>query len=330
MMSDEIDVVRSSPMRCDCHRLIEPLGDELLPDHICPEAIFANIEAAIRDRLVPDQPGWPILVAGGRRVGLVLRQWVEEPPNPTLANQLAEDRTWQQTVNVLQRMLDDADASPQDLSDPFLHDQQRRRGLPYSPSTIAHLRAVLSGQREPLPVRGVLIITTAYVQVPRLPSRAVPLILFQPPHDVTITGSLELVTSAMWQVVGRVVTSHRGWLNQLDELKITPRRRRSRYALANPVAKAKAHPTAAKAHYHEDPDSLDYLAEARRGYDQLVDILRLVHSVEWDYHVSRYIKTVSARVEKRRQRAGLPTRGTRGWQVTVRQELNALASQKSP
>jgi hypothetical protein len=301
-MSDEIGVISSNPTSCDCHRLIEPLGNELLPDHVCPEAIFANINAAIRDRLVPDQPGWPILVAGRRRVGLVIRQWVEEPPNPTLANLLAGDRTWQQAVNMLQRVMSDADASVQDLSDRFLGDQLHRRGLPNSPATLAHLRAVLSGQREPLPARGVLVATTAYVQIPRRPQTA-PLIVFQPPHDVAITGSLELVTSAMWQDVGKGVASHRYWLDQLHELKIAPHRRRSAYALANPVAKARAHPTAAKAHYLKDPGSLDYLTEARRGYNSQVQVLRRVHSVEWDYHVSRYIKTVSARVEKRRQRA---------------------------
>jgi len=114
---------------CDCWRLLRELEDEELPDHIHWEIAAQNVGAWTIQRLagreadhadalydplttfesevssdvldearwVEFQPFWPQRT-DGRSLILVLRQWVQEAGNKTLAKQLSQLPEWQQEV----------------------------------------------------------------------------------------------------------------------------------------------------------------------------------------------------------------------------------------
>ena len=156
----------SASTPCRCTWLIEPFHGGALPDHVCRPTMMASVRSAIRDGLVPPSQTWPVPF-NGRRLGLVIREWAEEAPSPTLASLLAGSKDWKAevpslraTFNVWRERNPGADLngwvdgtawwqrSGEDIdlgAGRHLARRLRRRGLPDTPSTVRHLRAVAAG-----------------------------------------------------------------------------------------------------------------------------------------------------------------------------------------
>jgi len=148
------------------------------------------------EKALADAGGYPVLYAG-RPLWCVVRQWAEGPPDAALAAKLRRHAGWAKEVNVLIALLLDESPAPinlyvrrreaQEMRRFRLKDAQddaavmarlRVRGLPASPSIVAHLRAVardaarevaatgrlaqLPHDAEPLPAFGALITTLIY------------------------------------------------------------------------------------------------------------------------------------------------------------------------
>jgi len=155
---------------CPCTRLIEPFVGGELPDDVCIPTMKASVRSAIRDGVVPRSEGWPVPL-NGRRLGLVIREWAEEAPKRTLANLLAGSKDWDKEVESLRAHFEvwrernpgaaldgwvDGTAwwkGNGDTLDPgasrYLARWLRRRGLPDTPATVCHLRAVAAGVTSP-------------------------------------------------------------------------------------------------------------------------------------------------------------------------------------
>lgn len=148
------------------------------------------------EKALADAGGYPVLYAG-RPLWCVVRQWAEGPPDAALAAKLRRHAGWAKEVKVLIALLLDESPAPIDLyvrrreaqemrrfrlndaqDDAAVMARLRVRGLPASPSIVAHLRAVardharevaatgrlaqLSPDVEPLPAFGALITTLIY------------------------------------------------------------------------------------------------------------------------------------------------------------------------
>jgi len=148
------------------------------------------------EKALADAGGYPVLYAG-RPLWCVVRQWAEGPPDAALAAKLRRHAGWAKEVKVLVALLLDESPAPIDLyvrrreaqemrrfrlndaqDDAAIMARLRVRGLPASPSIVAHLRAVarvaarevaaigrlapLPHDVEPLPAFGALITTLIY------------------------------------------------------------------------------------------------------------------------------------------------------------------------
>jgi hypothetical protein len=162
--------------------------------------MIGTVHAAIRDGVLPECKWWPARAtsddpAGPRTVLFVLRQWAEED-SPALARVLARQYGWARLLLGIRagsdRRLDD---------DAGLATRLRHFGLPETPGTIRHLRAVAAGDpQRPLPTRGMLVMTNARST---------------PPHDVSITGQLEAMTKGfMAKAVAPTMIEHRAYVDR--------------------------------------------------------------------------------------------------------------------
>lgn len=163
---------RVSALPCHCWRLTRPLAGEALPDHVCPQTAAGTIyngPPIAGAELTPDL-GWPVLYRhpGGwgtphRQLGLVLREWAEEEPSRTLANQLRSSWDWNRAVAWIRgdfvRWRQRHAAAP--LSDWIAvgPDDPRyaallwRWGFPATPATLRFLRACTAYQTNRSPTR---------------------------------------------------------------------------------------------------------------------------------------------------------------------------------
>ncbi len=151
-----------SSTHCDCWRLTSPLapGDPL-PDHVCFFTMRETIRRAIGSGLLLEADTWPVRfrsgrVASARALGFVIRQWVEGQASPVLAQLLVESKMWQREAR---HLLDTyrfwREKRPErDVSEWIagvgtnglrLDERLRCHNLPYTPTTVAHLRAVTAG-----------------------------------------------------------------------------------------------------------------------------------------------------------------------------------------
>ena len=89
------------PVDCPCWRLTEPLAGEPLPDHVCHNTMAATVyhrDSPAGAELTPDI-AWPVAYIGDpldgrgcpvlgptRSLGLVVREWAEEPSETIAAD----------------------------------------------------------------------------------------------------------------------------------------------------------------------------------------------------------------------------------------------------
>jgi hypothetical protein len=276
---------------CPCWRLTEPLsGDDTLPDHICPETMRGTVHTAIRDGVLPECKWWPARAASDEPLGpltvlFVLRQWAEDGPSEALARLLAREYGWGQLVLGVQAG-----------SDGRLHDDAglaarlRHFGLPETPSTIRHLRAVAAGSpQSTLPTRGVLVTT---------------LVRTHPPHTFTVSGELDTTTAALFggPVAGVTIRHSAFAAEQVGKARYSSLRRVNIDA-GRPARMETEYAAAA----WEERDML----AVRRGTHPDGDAAAL----------TEYLNGVAKRVWSRRRRAGLPTKAPEGWRGQVRPRL---------
>jgi hypothetical protein len=174
---------------------------------------------------------WP-LIHGGRLLGLVLRQWAQEKPSPTLANQLSASREWQAEVDYVREY----HYKPYNLHTlhaggppwmeyvqtfPLTYYRSLRRNLsraalPSTPATVQHLLASASGDPAGrLPTRGVLVTTLVYV------TTQTGSISLQPNPDVTTQAPIEWLTEPLLRDAAQVMQQHRLWVRKHAPFAIT-------------------------------------------------------------------------------------------------------------
>jgi hypothetical protein len=299
-----------APHDCPCWRLVEPLVDEPLPDHVCLETMIGTITSAERDGILPppEDDRWPIPV-GQRYLGMVLRQWAQEAPNQTLANQLEKLPKWRAEVRSL-AYLWECGVLPDDAAhDRFIARRLQRRGLPATPATVRYVRALLAGEREPLPARGLLVTTRIYLRLLRLPNWPASKRWPEPPNDVAITGQLDIVTGPVLDRARDVALNHRNWLETWREHRLADVHEIRRAQIG--AFKARLPPTAEK---------YDYKLEALRNLDALV-LLAQHDRYGSKGAIRKYLDDVYYRVRKRRMAEGLPIAPPPNWRKEVRTVL---------
>jgi hypothetical protein len=357
---------------CDCWRLTRPLDEgEALPDHACPETMHASVALWAREgweeterlvdralaarpldpafvdafnkayRLVvlPATAQWPFPL-GGRLLGLVIRQWAHEEPNETLANQLAEDPTWQRAVVDLRSLYATWCGQAADRPDHGLDDwlgkagwswsprgrsgddpdaegslAARLRGwrLPSTPATMRHLRAVVVGEREPLPARGLLVTTRLYLTEDVLETTRGDILVPDANPEVSIDGALEFATGPLLDRAKEIALAHRNWGRRIRQHPFTTMAavRKAQRGTFRPGEQAE--------------DRFDYLAEALRadGVENLQALIGCSRRNR-DGLIAEYLKKVYDRVRARRVAAGLDPTPPPGWIEEARRRLSLL------
>ncbi len=354
---------------CYCRRLIEPLDDEDLPDHVCDQTMVDSVLAWVeqtwpgQELLYADQLVDPLAMLGaprddedsraprdgdqaqleprvgmvlnwplrydGRWLALVIRQWVHEDPNPTLAAMLRDDpgwrgeveryrpayETWTQRSAGRSGWLDDWIYAPDrvrrelglwgDHPDRGLARRLRSIEISDAPATLRHLRAVVAGRSEPLPARGLLVETKVFLRfIEWIEEDGTPYPSWehQPNPHVAITGSLELLTGPLLKQAQAVAIRHRDWCRAVIA--------RSRLTDRSAIRKAQA--GSYRSIRPEQDDRYDYLAEALKDADKVVQAARR-SGANLEGAISRHLTRVYRRVEKRRVRADLPPTPDEGW-----------------
>jgi hypothetical protein len=157
---------------------------------------------------------WPIFDESSKPLGLVLRQWVEEDPNPTLGVRLLADPRWQEQVELMRTELfitRQGFAINYDILDVLdsVALQLERKGLLSTPSAIAFLHANAEGREASPPSRGLVIETRVYV---RLTADSVAFSEDTP--TFSINGPVDLVVGPLAAQASKVVLEHRDWVNE--------------------------------------------------------------------------------------------------------------------
>jgi len=159
---------------------------------------------------------WPVRY-NGRRLAMVIRQWVEEEQSAYVAEELRHSDEWNSFVRYAREheyyyLPSDQDGPPPS----FLHSAAihlERAGLPSNPSTARYFLAVVNGKSEPLPARGVLVTTLCYMTPPYSATLGMPgLIQFVHPSETTITGITQWMPGTLLARVNAVVRMHREFM----------------------------------------------------------------------------------------------------------------------
>ena len=343
----------SSITQCDCWRLTDAETVEPLPDHVCPATMRATVArwanrmaepAPLLTRLDypadawPNRPQpvadfridqaihWPLPTPRGY-LGMVIEQWIQEPPNAALAAELAQNDRWREAIattrlGIFAAALDlGIDELPDDLARrPVVVPEPTRRirrqiaatlrfaGLPDTPRTVQHMLAAAAGKRQPLPALGLLVVTFVLVH-PR--ADGLTLAVGSEP-DVAIFGSIDAASGQLLDDAREALRQHRDWVGRhlTDDIRIDmpdiPTHRR-------PCGR------------HHDPDNprYDYLAEAVRDISSIVGPIH--HDPDRRREIVRdHLNDVYYRVHRRRKTAGLPLEPPQGWRVRARRRINDL------
>jgi hypothetical protein len=240
----------------------------------------------MRDGVLPYAKWWPVHIDGGYPVQFVLRQWAEESAGKVLATALARSPGWRQVVLGLQSEAyhelprrDDADLAA----------QLRDFGLPDTPGTIHHLRAVAADEPQPpLPTRGLLVTTMV---------RSIP------PHSFTVSGELDTATAALIQrAVATVVIRHRAFA-----FDVVGR------AIASDLQRVALDADRQKR------AEVEYVAAAWQERDLL--LVQPYHPNGIEGALIAYLNTIYKRVRERRQGAGMTTKPPVGWRDEIKPKL---------
>lgn len=320
---------------CTCTWLAETFVDTILPDHVCLETMFANVRALMRDGLVTSSSEWPTRLHG-RRVGFAVREWAQEPPNQTLANLLRDSSSWHTEVNSLRANFElwsqrnrGADLEGwingtawwrqgKDGKDPggerYLANRLRQKGLPNTPATVQHLRAVAAGvEHAPLPARGLLVTTLVYVRAFRVPPHSNPILFIDENPEFLLGGSLELITGPILDGSKQIALAHRKWL-----------RRWERHPLTDLRTIRRAQPGSLQVATPKDPEWYSYRWEAMQITTDELKLRVQMHLNGPEGAITEYLDEVYRRVRKRRSDVGMPTRPPGKWRAELRPRLHNL------
>jgi hypothetical protein len=298
---------------CSCWRITEPLIDERLPDHVCLETMVGTIDAAERDGLLPPPADdrWPIRI-GKRDLGFVIRQWAQEEPSQTLANLLTTLPAWRAQVRHTGNLLYNGALGDNIASDRVIARRLAEHGLPATPATVRHLRAVIAGEAEPLPARGLLVVTKVFLNLRRYPNQGTTFHIATPPHHVTITGDLDYATGPLLDCARAVALAHRDWL-----------RSKRNHPLADIHEIRRWQKGAFTAQTTAGNERFDYTAEALRHADVLF-LLAQHHYNGLEGALTEYLNKVYRKVKQRRARAGLLQPPPPHWRDVVKPILRAM------
>ncbi len=342
---------------CDCARLMYPLpSGDALPTHVCESTMrgsisnwhtefwetaqiiaatlvseriqnsallsaYSNVHKAVADFSAQATGIWPVWHCD-RLLGLVIRQWAEEPGSETFARQLDTYGPWNRALSgVASQMV----ANPGAATD-ILRTLLRSDGLPWTPSVIGYALGRLGVHPSPpLPARGVLVVTYVYLPPRGLIDQIVssgldpqlqqyleqnPIPDIDPNSTYEIQGDTEWTTEPLLaKYVLPTVLAHRDWVRAI-----------ARHDLTNVGAVRSAQRTAFRGHEHEP--ELDYLAEALASVDNLQANVRAGATRE--QAISRHIRSVSKRVANRRRAANMSTTPPPGWSAKAREQLRKL------
>ncbi len=260
---------------------------------------------------------WPFPI-GWRRLGLVIRQWVEAEPSETLATLLDAQQGWHEVVDFyggLYRKAREADAAltPEEWlrwhgsvgsGHPRpAHTLLQLAKLPYSPATVAHLHACAVGLAKPLPSYGLLVTTRVYV----LPGEAKYLIDLMP--EFSLTGDLEFAKGDLLAKAQGVIRAHRDWV-------------RAQTTAQHPLTASRHVHMAAKGSFasgmtkRRTPEYFDYARQAVESAPLI--LLARLSGDRLEQAISKHIATVQRRVYKRRKDNGIGVEPPTGWTKEVR------------
>lgn len=341
-----------SPLACTCAPLAEPLVDQTVDDfdHICGETMRANVLAAIRDGVLPPSEIWPIPSSGRRKLGFVIRQWVQTTPDRTLVNVLTTSPSWRREVLALLQLYDIwRSRNPgQGIGQWALRHTAGRSarrldeaGLPSSPATMRHLHAVVAelGTRIRMDERlwrdahGLLDLSKerladlAQAQPSWMPSRGLlittlvyvkitprmTVVLDSKGSEVAISGPLEFTTGPLLELARGEVLRQRNWLRRWAQNPLTH---------ISTIRRSQPHSWSHQAH-EQSTDRFDYLREALEGVDT-VRLQARTHHLGVQGAISDHLKAVNKRVAARRRASGLATTPPPGWTKTARHQLLLL------
>jgi len=266
----------------------------------------------------------------GRRLGLVIREWAQEGPNQTLATMLVDSPDWAREVASLQANFEVwRERNPEaaldgwvdgtawwkgsgNTLDPgagrYLARWLRQRGLPDTPSTVRHLRAVAAGVTSPpLPARGLLVTTFVFIRAYQLPTFDGPALLVDANPSVSITGPLELITGPVFDVAKRVALGHQRWL-----------RRKKHHPLSDMGAIRRAQSGAIQAAGPKGEDYFSYRAEALGISAVELRAKAEAHLDGIEGAITSHLDDVYRRVRKRRSDADMPLPPPPSWRKDVR------------
>jgi len=280
--------------------------------------MLATVRNANRDALVPASEHWPVSFQD-RKLGFVVRQWVQEDPSATLANQLAASPTWCREVKALKIYFspwrkrnskadlagwidgtawwrNKSSSQPDAGAGRYLAQRLRQRGLPHTPATICHLRASAAGVASAAqPARGILVTTFVYIRAYHLPATPEPILIIDENAEVSITGPLELVTGPILDRATRAALAHRTWLRQWEQ-----------HPLSDMSAVRRAQRGAFEPATKKDEVWYSYWAEALRVPPEELRRLAAGHINGLEGAITTHLTSVYRRVKKRRTDAGLP------------------------
>jgi len=299
-----------------------------------------TLDSAVREMffLMCDQLYcWP-LPYQGRQLGMVIRQWAEDEPSSTLANQLSESDSWKkeiagfheqfilfratrpnysehQWVQGLGYHLKGPEMSADEGATRYISARLRLRGLPNTPCTVRHFRAVVAGLREPLPTRGVLVTTLVYVNTKPRPGEeplgAAPFVRFiEPPHETIITGATEWMPGSLLKGANQVVRKHEEWLHAHRD-----------YPITEIATIRRSQETAFSAKEMKGKEWFDYYAEAISD-GSIKWIQRNTPSLGRQTAISKRLSDVKRNIDKRHQRAGRPIPPSNEWRERARRYIH--------
>jgi hypothetical protein len=286
---------------------------------------------------------WPFPL-GNRFVALVFEQWVQENPNPTLANQINEQACWSSTIKRLRerwglsiRNPHDIDRVSEQLTTDIIGLLQRCR-IPVTPANIGYGIAQTAGDlceglpdhlsrfiltREfdthSLPARGVQLTTLAFASLTLAqqdeagtPAGPQPVWLIQPHAQIGMTGEVAHITEPfVREHLAPALLKHRQFIQEL-----------SAHPFSDVSNLRRAQSTSFKSTLTGAETEFDYVAEARREATDKKETLRqLKPNWAFDGSIDKILSRVDKRVAQRRKRSGMPSTRPTGWRQQAKQMI---------
>jgi hypothetical protein len=268
----------------------------------------------------------------GRALGLVVEQWVEEDPSAMVADMLGGDYRWQEEVERMRAKYAGAwlELEPMPgtgivLAGSELRDwhgcgdddasiayRLRMGGLPENPSVLAHLHAKAQGHEQPLPARGLLVTTRAYMWVHERTRQW----LFDGSPESEMRVPAEWTTKALVEAGWATIAAHRDWLSgcTLNPQTTISAKRRGQHGSTSGQAVQRGNPTTNYKESALNEDELGVLRAAAPG-----------HSWEsWQRVIAHHIKRVDDRVTAYRRKLGMAPESRDTWAPAVWTALRML------